>query len=103
LSAARSLVGLLLSVLLLDLVVLTENPLLLYPLALASAAGVLVLLSMIYCMVCLMLLRAENRITQVRQLLLPLAGGFGIALLQIALLDLARYWLTGTWDGFHFG
>jgi hypothetical protein len=103
LGRVRDLAGLLLLILLLDLVVLTENPLALYPLALVSAAGVLVLLSMVYCMVWLMLLRVENRIIQVRQLLLPLTGGFGIALLQVALLDFARYWLTGTWDGFHLG
>jgi hypothetical protein len=90
-------------VLLLDLVILTENPLVLYPLALASAAGVLVLRSMVYCMVWLMLLRKENHILRARQLLLPLAGGFGVALLQIAFLDFARYWVTGTWDGFHIG
>jgi hypothetical protein len=35
--------------------------------------------------------------------LLPLTGGFGLALLQIALLDFGRYALTGTWDGFHLG
>ncbi len=27
----------------------------------------------------------------------------GSALLQIALFDLARFALTGTWDGFHLG
>ena len=103
LGSVRQLAGLLFMILLLDFVVLTENPLVLYPLALVSAAGVLVLLSMVYSMVWLMLLRVENRIFRVQQLLLPVAGGFGIALLQIALLDLARFWITGTWDGFHLG
>jgi uncharacterized membrane protein len=103
LTSLRRLGGLLVLVLLLDLAVLTENPLVLYPLALASAAGVLVLLTMVYSMIWLMLLRFENGITRAQQLLLPLTGGFGIALLQIALLDLARFWITGTWDGFHLG
>ena len=103
LSGWRPLLGLLSLVVLLDLVVLTENPLVLYPLALVSAAGVLVILSAVYSMVWLMLLRVENRFLRVQQLLLPAAGGFGVALLQIALLDLVRYWLTGTWDGFHLG
>jgi hypothetical protein len=96
----RSLAGVLAAALLLDLAVLTENPLLLYPLALASAAGVLVLLSMVYGMIWLILFRAENRYLHFRQLLFPLAAGFGLALAQIALLDFIRYILTGTWGGF---
>jgi uncharacterized membrane protein len=103
LTGLRHLGGLLTLVLILNLAVLTENPLVIYPLALASAAGVLVLLTMVYSMIWLMLLRFENCITRAQQLLLPLIGGFGIALLQIALLDLARFWITGTWDGFHLG
>jgi uncharacterized membrane protein len=99
----RSLAGLLLLVLLLDLVVRTENPLVLFPLALVSAAGVLVLLTMVYVMLWLMVLRQENRFERARQLLLPLVGGFGVALLQIIMLDALRFLLTGTWDGFHLG
>lgn len=89
--------------LLVDGMVLTGNPLLLYPLALISAAGVLVLLVTVYTMVWVMLLRLENRLVQVRQLWFPLVGGFGLALFQIALLDGLRFLFTGTWDGFHFG
>jgi hypothetical protein len=36
-------------------------------------------------------------------MLMPLVGGFGVALVQIILFDLARFALTGTWDGFHLG
>jgi uncharacterized membrane protein len=89
--------------LLLDLLVLTENPLILYPLALISAAGVLALLSMVYSMVWLMVLRAENRFMRLQELILPLTGGFGMALLQIILLDVARFLLTHTWGGFDLG
>ena len=78
-------------------------PLLLYPLALISAAGVLLLLTLAYSMVWVMLFHRENTYQNAHQLLLPLAGGFGLALAQIILLDLARYVLTGTWDGFHLG
>jgi len=84
-------------------ILLTEIPALLYPLALISATGVLVLLTMVYSMLILMVLRRENRYTKVTQLLLPLVGGFGFGLLQIAALDLVRYLLTGTWEGFHLG
>jgi hypothetical protein len=87
----------------LDGLVLTENPLILYPLALASAAGVIVLLVLVYTVVWLMLFRLENRLTTLRQLVFPLVGGFALALLQIAVLDLVRFWLTGTWGGFQLG
>ncbi|MCB9134989.1 MAG: DUF2085 domain-containing protein [Anaerolineales bacterium] len=81
--------------------VMTENPFILYPLALISAGGVLVILSMIYAMLWLIVLRIENRYEHVWQLITPLVGGFTMALLQIALLDWGRYLLTGTWEGFH--
>lgn len=83
------------------LLVLTENPLILYPLALISAGGVLVILSMVYGMLWLIVLKAENQYTRVWQLITPFTGGFAMALLQIALLDLGRFLLTGTWEGFH--
>lgn len=80
--------------------VLSENPLVLYPLALLSAAGVLVLLGMVYAVVVLLVLRRENRVESWGGLALPLAAGVAMAVLQIGLLDLARYTLTGTWAGF---
>jgi len=102
-SGLTSLAILIFLALLIDGMVLTGNTLLLYPLALVSAAGVLVLLAMVYTMVCVMLLHVENRALRLRQLLVPLVGGFGLALLQIAFLDWLRFFFTGTWDGFHFG
>lgn len=99
----RSLVGLLLLAILLDMAVLSQKGIALYPLALISAAGVLVILTMVYGMLGLIVLRHENRYESVVQLGMVLASGFGIALFQIVILDLARFWLTGTWDGFHLG
>ncbi len=97
------LVGVLALGLLLDVLVLWENPLILYPLALLSAATVLLILTMAYTMVWVMFTRQENRFENWKALIFPLAAGFTIGLLQIAALDAVRYWLTGTWDGFHFG
>jgi uncharacterized membrane protein len=91
------------SVLVLDWLVWINNPLLLYLFALVSAAGVLVLLTMVYSLFWLLISRKENTCQRLSQMLLPLVGGFGVALLQIALFDLARFALTGTWDGFHLG
>ena len=86
--------------LLMDLAVLSENPLILYPLALTSAAGVLLLLTMIYTMVVLMLLKQENCFSSWRQLAFPITLGLCVSLLQVFLIDIARYSITHTWGGF---
>jgi uncharacterized membrane protein len=85
------------------LFVLTENPLVLYPLALISSAGVLVLLSMVYSMLWIILLRKENQFASFAGLIFPLVAGFGLALFQVAILDLVRFQLLHSWDGFHIG
>jgi uncharacterized membrane protein len=86
-----------------DWLVWIDNPLLLYVFALISAAGVLVLLTMVYSLFWLIILRKENSYQWLSQMAFPLVAGFGVGLLQIALFDLARFALTGTWDGFHLG
>ncbi len=97
------LAGLVAVALLLDGLVLMGNPFVLYPLALITSAGVLVLLTMVYAMVWVMLFRMENRFDRCRDLILPLSAGFIVALLQIAAMDYVRYFFFGTWEGFHFG
>jgi len=82
------------------LLVLTENPIILYPVSLVSAGGVMVILTMVYTMALLMLFKKENHIAELRQLIFPLAGGFLMALTQIIVIDLGRFILTGTWEGF---
>jgi uncharacterized membrane protein len=82
------------------ILVLTENPFFLYPLTLVSAGGVVLLLAMVYTMALLMLFRKENHISGYRQLIFPATGGFLMTMTQIILIDLGRYILTGTWDGF---
>ena len=95
--------SLLLSTAFLDLLVMSQNPLLLYPLALLSAAGVLILLTMIYTLLWIIVLRRENQYNHWREYATFIIAGFGFALLQIILIDLGRFLLTGTWDGFHIG
>ena len=87
----------------LDILVLTEMPIVLYPMALISAGGVIGLLTIVYSMVWVMVFRAENRYNRVQDMIIPLVGGLTVAFLQIILLDLVRYGLTGTWEGFHLG
>ena len=95
--------GLIALAIVVDLALLSERPLILYPLALISAAGVLVILTMVYSMLWLMALKRENCYENVVQLGWVLVGGFGTGLLQIAVLDFVRYFFTGTWGGFHLG
>jgi uncharacterized membrane protein len=103
LSGWRSWAGLLGLALGLDLLTLTQNPVVLYPLAFITAGGVLVILSMTYGIVWLMLFKRENRFTHPAQLAWPLLAGFATAMVQIILLDFVRYLLTGTWGGITLG
>jgi len=99
----RQLFALIALAILVDLMVLTQNPLILYPLALLSAAGVLALLTIIYTMLWIIVLRRENLYVHWRQFSSFLIAGFGFALLQILLIDIGRFLLTGSWEGFHIG
>jgi uncharacterized membrane protein len=85
----------------LNLLILLNNPLILYSLSVISAAGVVVLLTMVYTMILLMVFKAENRYNQFSQTVYAFLGGLTVAIVQIGLLDFVRYLFTGTWEGFH--
>jgi uncharacterized membrane protein len=87
-------------VLLFDLGILTESPIVLYPAAVLSTLGVLALLTVVFSMVWIMIMRQENGFDHPRQLWLPAAAGLTLGLLLVVSLDLARFHLTGTWSGF---
>lgn len=96
--------GLLLAIqVILDLLVLTESPIVLYPLAIISVLGVWLLLTLVYSIVWVMIMSQDNKFTNLRQLWLPLLAGFTIALIQTAAIDMLRFWLTGTWGAIHIG
>lgn len=84
-----------------SVLILSEIPVIMYPLALASVAGVVILLTLVYTMVLVMFFKSENQFQQLRQTVLFVLGGLTIALIQIGILDFIRYYLTGTWEGFH--
>jgi uncharacterized membrane protein len=77
----------------------SENPLLLYPLALLSSLGALTLLTIVYTMLLLLIFKRENRAMRWRDLAIPLTAGMTLAFIQIGLINLLRYGLTGTWSG----
>jgi len=87
-------------ILLFDLGILTESPIVLYPAAYLSTLGVLALLTVVFSMVWIMMMRQENIFERGRQLWLPAAAGLTLGLLLVVSLDLARFHLTGTWGGF---
>lgn len=99
----RSLMPLLGLALLLDGLVWTQNPLILYPLALLSAVGVVIVLTIVYALLFVVVFHQENRAQRASQLILPLVAGLGLAFVQIGVFDWLRFLLTGTWDGFQFG
>jgi hypothetical protein len=82
---------------------LTNIPWVLYPLALISSIGVLVLLGMIYTIVILMAFRRDNYYDRLSQVIFPMLAGLSIAILQIAVMDIGRFLLTGTWGEFPLG
>jgi hypothetical protein len=84
----------------LDLLVLPEWDIVLYPVAIISAGCILFLLSMIYTMLWVILTKQENLFDTFGQTWLPTLGGLTIALLQITVIDLFRLWFTHTWGGF---
>jgi uncharacterized membrane protein len=87
-------------ILLVDLGMLIGNALVLYPVAIISSLGVLALLSMVFSIVWIMLMRQDNVFDNVRQLWLPALAGLTLALVLILSIDLLRFSLTHTWGGF---
>jgi len=90
-------------VLLIDLAVLTESPIILYPIAILSVLGVLTLLIMVFSMVWLIIMRQDNEFTSLKQMWMSFLAGVTLALLLISAIDLLRFQLTGTWGGFPLG
>lgn len=86
--------------LLLDVIILSENVLFLYPLAILSGLTVLMVLGVCYTMILLLLFKKENEFTTWRSAWVPLLAGLTIAILQTYLVDIVRFNWTGTWGGF---
>ena len=89
--------------LIVDLLVLTDSPIILYPVAYLSALGALALLTIVFSMVWIMIMRQDNTFDHPRQLWLAAASGLTLGLLLILSIDLFRFQLTHTWGGFPLG
>jgi uncharacterized membrane protein len=79
--------------------VLTRWFVLLYPLALLSTLGVLTLLTSVNSMLVLMIVRRENVVDGWREAFVPLLAGLTVSLIQVGVIDIVRYTLTGTLSG----
>lgn len=90
-------------ILLVDLLVLTESPMVLFPIAILSVLGVLALLVIVFSMVWVLIMRQENEFASLREMWMPFVGGTTLAFLMIGMIDLFRFQLTGTWGAFPLG
>lgn len=99
----RKLAALVGIIVLVDLLILTDISFVLYPVAILSALGVLALLTIVFTMAWLMIMRQENAFSRISELWMPFLAGTTLAFLMIAAIDLLRFKLTGTWGGLPFG
>jgi uncharacterized membrane protein len=90
-------------IIIVNLLVLTDSPIVLYPIAILSVLGVLALLIIVFSMAWLLIMHQENVFDSLAQMWLPFLAGTTLALLMIAAIDLLRFKLTGTWGGFPLG
>jgi uncharacterized membrane protein len=83
-----------------NLLILTDSPIVLYPIAYISALGTLSLLVIVFGLLWTIIMKQDNTFEHPRQLWLAFASGLTLALLLILSIDLVRLQFTGTWNGF---
>jgi len=86
-----------------DVLILTDNHTILYAISWMSVLGVLALLILVFSMAWLLVMRQENAFSNLREMWMPFLAGTTLAFLMIAVIDLLRFKLTGTWGGFPLG
>jgi uncharacterized membrane protein len=83
-----------------NLLILTDSPIILYPIAYISALGTLSLLVTVFMILWIIIMKQDNTFESPRQLWLAFASGLTLALILILSIDLLRLQFTGTWGGF---
>lgn len=83
-----------------NLLILADSPIVLYPIAYLSALGTLSLLVIVFSILWIMIMKQDNTFDHPRQLWLSALAGLTLALLMVLSIDLFRLQLTGTWSGF---
>ncbi|WP_162909571.1 DUF2085 domain-containing protein [Aggregatilinea lenta] len=82
--------------------VLLEIPALVLAFALLSVVGVVLMFVLIGCILFLAAARRDGAAVRWRELLVPGVAGVTFAFAVIGIINVVRYALTGTWDGFTF-
>lgn len=83
-----------------NLLILTDSPIVLYPVAYISALGTLSLLVVVFSLLWTIIMKQDNTFEHPRQLWLAFASGLTLALILVLSIDLLRLSFTGTWGGF---
>lgn len=83
-----------------NLLILTGSPIVLYLIAYISALGTLSLLVIVFGMLWIILMKQDNDFDHPRQLWLAFAAGLTLALILVLGIDLLRLNFTGSWGGF---
>lgn len=96
----RELAGLILAAGMVVLLLLSNQPELLYVMALVSTAGILLMVLAINIILLLVLLRRDGRATSWREAAVPLTIGVVLAVVELSTISLLRFNLTGTMIGF---
>jgi len=83
--------------------VLTDNAVILYPLALLSVAGVVAILVALNTTILLIVIKRENQVRSLLGAALPLLAGFTLAVIEIGVVDAVRFAVFQTWGGLPLG
>ena len=83
-----------------NLLILTNSPFVLYPIAYISALGTLFLLVVVFALLWIIIMKQDNSFDHPHQLWLAFSAGLTLALLLVLGIDLFRLSFTGTWGGF---
>ena len=96
--------GLLVGIMLLvDLGILSGSIFILYPIAFISVFGTITLLTLIFSVVWMMIMKEESSFTSLKEMWIALSAGLTLALIMLLVIDLLRLRLTGTWGAFPLG
>ena len=77
--------------------IIANIPILYYPVAILSILGIFLVLSMIYSLLWSIILKKENTLHLFKDGFRIFSMGFITAIVQIGVMDLLRYILSGTW------
>jgi uncharacterized membrane protein len=82
------------------LLLLSNQPTILYVLALASGAGLLLILMALNTVALLIIFRRDGKMERWRETAVPLTIGLTLSIIELSAISLVRYYFTGTMTGF---